>query len=64
VLAKEDGDEITVFSWDIIENAEYDVYDVSTNFEVLWDSEGRIYIVDESSLIFTEERFKSRSFTF
>lgn len=45
VLAKEG--EMTVFSWDIIENAEYDVYDVSVNFEVLWDSTGSIYIIDE-----------------
>jgi len=62
VLAKED--DITVFSWDIIENAEYDVYDVSANYEVLWDSDGTIYIIDEQSLIFTHEKFKSRSFTF
>ena len=38
---------ITVFSWDIIENAEFDVYDVGPNFEILWDSTGSIYIIDD-----------------
>ena len=62
IIAKED--EYTIFSWDIIENAEYDVYDTSANFEVLWDGSGRIYIIDEQSLIFTNERVVSRCFTF
>jgi hypothetical protein len=42
----------SIFTWFIKDNAEAEAYDVSDEYELLWDKLGNLYIITENKVIF------------
>ena len=42
----------SIFTWFTKENAEAEAYDVSEEYELLWDKLGNLYIITDNKVIF------------
>jgi len=52
----------TIFSWNVLEDAEYEAFDVGEKFDILWDAKGIPIIVTDKNVILTKERCSVKVF--
>lgn len=54
IIVRNEDKNTEIFSWSLTENSEQEAYDMGQKgFEILWDQEGRPYIVSQNSVAFT-----------
>ena len=52
----------TIFSWNVLEDAEYEAFDVGVKFDIIWDNKGIPIIITDKNVILTKERCSVKVF--
>lgn len=62
VLGEDEGH--VIFEWNVTDNNEIVTYDVSSEYKVIWDNEGEMYILNDDGVFFTALHCNIKAFSY
>lgn len=62
VLGEDEGH--VIFEWNVKKNIEVLTYDVTSEFKVIWDNDGQMYILNNDGVFFTELHCNVKAFSY